>query len=339
MLSARRAMKFSVFAVSLALVGVAALHTNRATAQPPPTNNSDIEVLEVRPNVFMIAGAGGNITVQVGALGAVLVDTGAQAYSDRVLAEVRKLSKLPVRFIINTGADADHIGGNGKLALAGLSLIPAGGGIGAVGAAVANGGGAGILATESVLGRMSAPTGQQSPYPTAAWPSDTYSENEKDLYLNGEAVQVFYRRAAHSDGDSIVLFRRSDVVSAGDVLNMNRFPVIDLENGGGIQGEIDALNHIIELTVPELPMVWQEGGTLVIPGHGRICDEADIVEYRDMITIIRDVVASMMKKGMTLAQIHAADPALEYRPRFGADPAVTKAFVESVYKSLAKEKK
>jgi len=290
----------------------------------------------------MISGAGGNIAVQTGELGAVLVDTGTTAMSDRVLAEIKKLSKLPVRYIINTSADLDHVGGNEKLTRTGLSLIPAGGGIGAsVANAVANGGGAGILATESVLSRMSAPTGVTSPFPTAAWPSDTYSEDEKDTFLNGEGIQVFFQRAAHSDGDSMVLFRRSDVVVTGDVLDMDRFPVINLAKGGSIQGEIDALNHIIDLTIPELPMVWQQGGTLVIPGHGRICDEADVVEYRDMITIIRDVIANLRDKGMTVEQVVAADPTKEYRTRFGTESGdwTTRMFVEAVYKSLGAAEK
>ena len=318
------------------LVSVGAICAGVAHAQPSPESDG-FEVLELRPNVFMIAGAGGNIAVQVGELGAVVVDTGSTPMAGRVLAEIKKLAKLPVRYIIDTSADPDHVGGNEALAKTGLSLIPTGGGIGAaVGNAVANGGGAGILATENVLARMSSPTGTVSPYPTAAWPSDTFSDDEKDTFLNGEGIQIFFQRAAHTDGDSMVFFRRSDVVVAGEILNLDHFPVIDLAKGGSIQGEIDGLNHIIDLTIPELPMVWQEGGTLVIPGHGRICDEADVVEYRDMITIIRDVIASMIEKKMTLDQIQAADPAKEYRPRYGADsgPWTTRMFVEAVYKSL-----
>ena len=303
----------------------------------PPQAGGGIEVLQLRPNFFLIAGAGGNIAVQTGELGVVLVDTGSAPMTDEVLAEIRKLSKLPVRYIINTSADPDHVGGNAKVAPAGLSLIPTGGGIGnGVGNAVTNSGAAGILATENVLARMSAPTGVKAPYPTAAWPSDTFAEDEKDTFLNGEGIQIFFQRAAHTDGDSMVFFRRSDVVAAGDVLDLDRFPVIDVNKGGSIQGEIDALNHIIDLTIPELPMVWQEGGTLVIPGHGRICDEADVVEYRDMMTIISDVIANMIGKGMTLEQIQAADPTKEYRPRFGAESGewTTRMFVEAVYKSL-----
>jgi glyoxylase-like metal-dependent hydrolase (beta-lactamase superfamily II) len=317
------------------VLGIGLICTGLALAQQSPANDG-VEVLKLRPNFFMIAGAGGNIGVQVGELGAVLVDTGSAQTADRVLEEIRKLSPLPVRYIINTSADSDHVGGNEKLATTGLSLIPAARNAGGVASAIANGGGAAILATDNVMARMSAPTGVKSPYPTAAWPSDTFSEDEKDTYLNGEGIQVFFKPAAHTDGDAIVFFRRSDVVVAGDILDEDHFPVIDVAKGGSIQGEIDALNFIIDLTIPELPMTWQEGGTLVIPGHGRICDEADVVEYRDMITIIRDVVASMIKKGMTLDRIKAADPTKEYRPRYGAETGnwTTSMFVEAVYKSL-----
>ncbi len=305
--------------------------------------NNGIEVLKLRPNFFMIAGAGANIAVQVGNLGAVVVDTGSGQATDRVLQEIRKLTPLPIRYIIDTSADPDHVGGNEKLSLAGQSLIPATGQTGgiAITDALSNGGAAAILATDNAAARMSAPSGKQPAYPVAAQPSDTFSDNEKDTFLNGEAIQIFAQPDAHTDGDSMALFRRSDVVVAGDILDTTRFPVIDLARGGSIQGEIDALNHIIELTVTELPLVWQEGGTLVIPGHGRICDEADVVEYRDMVTIIRDVIQDEIAKGKTLEQIKMSDPAGDYRLRYGSDTGAwtTDMFVEAVYRSLTQKKK
>jgi glyoxylase-like metal-dependent hydrolase (beta-lactamase superfamily II) len=299
-----------------------------------------IEVLKLRPNFYMIAGAGANIAVQVGELGAVVVDTGSGEATDRVLEEIRKLTPLPIRCIINTSADPDHVGGNERLSTAGHMVISANSGNDPVANAFTNGGAAVVLATDNVAARMSAPTGQKSPYSIAAQPSDTFSEDEKDTFLNGEAIQIFAEHAAHTDGDSIAFFRRSDVVVAGDILDLTGFPVIDLARGGSIQGEIDALNRIIDITVPELPLVWQEGGTLVIPGHGRICDEADVVEYRDMVTIIRDVIQDLIKKGKTLDQIKNADPTADYRTRYGADsgPWTTDMFVEAVYRSLVNHK-
>jgi glyoxylase-like metal-dependent hydrolase (beta-lactamase superfamily II) len=149
-----------------------------------------------------------------------------------------------------------------------------------------------------------------------------------------------HQPAAHSDGDAMVFFRRSDVIMAGDILDTTRFPVIDVEKGGSIQGEIDALNQLIKLAIPSIPLAWKEGGTAVIPGHGFICDQADIVEYRDTVVIIRDVIQDMIKQGLTLAQIKEANPTLGYRSRYGAEsgPWTTNMFVEAVYQSLAGKK-
>ena len=280
----------------------------------------DIEVIRVQPNFYMIAGAGGNIAVQIGADGVLLVDTGAARMTDRVLAEIRKLTSQPIRFIINSSADADHVGGNEKLAK------------GAEGAV--------IIGTENVLTRMSAPTGKQAAYPLAAWPTETFFQKQKPMYFNREGIQII-SHAAHSDGDSIVFFRRSDVIVAGEIYDTMHFPVIDVEKGGSIQQEINALNQIVELAIPSIPMMWQEGGTYVIPGHGWLADQADVVEYRDMVTIIRDVIADMIGKGMTLEQVQAANPTKGYRKQYGSDsgPWTTNMFVEAIYKSLTAKKK
>jgi glyoxylase-like metal-dependent hydrolase (beta-lactamase superfamily II) len=215
-------------------------------------------------------------------------------------------------------------------------VIPTGG-LNEIGAA---GGRAPILAEEHVQTSMTAPHGEQAPYPVGAWPTVTYSsdlmETQKDLYFNGEAIVTTYQPNAFSDGDSVVFFRRSDVVVAGEVYDPSRFPRIDLEKGGSIQGVIDALNRIIGITVPPIPLVWQEGGTIVVGAHGVIGHEADVVDYRDMVTIVRDRIQDLIKKGQTLAQIRQADPVKGYRARYGADtgPWTTNQFVETVYKSL-----
>jgi glyoxylase-like metal-dependent hydrolase (beta-lactamase superfamily II) len=187
---------------------------------------------------------------------------------------------------------------------------------------------------------MSAPTGKQAAYPTAAWPTDTFLTKERKMYVNGEGIDIMAQPEAHTDGDLIVYFRRSDVLMAGDVLDMNHFPVIDTERGGSIQGEIAALNHLVDIAITSIPLVWQPGGTTIVPGHGRLCDQADVVEYRDMMTIIRDVVQDMISRGMTLAQIKAADPTKGYDTRYGADsgPWTTDMFVEAIYKSLTAKK-
>jgi glyoxylase-like metal-dependent hydrolase (beta-lactamase superfamily II) len=186
---------------------------------------------------------------------------------------------------------------------------------------------------------MGAPTGQEGAYPAGALPTHTYSsalEKQKDIYLNGQAIQIIYQPAAHTDGDSVVFFRRSDVIVTGDILDMTRFPVIDLEKGGSIHGVIDSLNRIIGITVPPVPLAWQEGGTTVIPGHGRLSEEAEVVDYRDMLTIIRDRVRDSIEKGLSLEQVQKTNPAQGYRRRYGSDSGIwtTQMFVEAVYRSL-----
>ena len=178
---------------------------------------------------------------------------------------------------------------------------------------------------------MSAPTGQQAPMPFAAWPTETFFSDDKELFFNNEAIQLFYQSAAHTDGDVVAFFRRSDVVSTGDLFVTDGYPSIDRVRGGSIQGVIDGLNRIIDIAIPKDK---EEGGTYVIPGHGRLCDEADVVEYRDMVTIVRDRIRDLIRKGMMLAQVKAARPTLDYDGRYGSPDA----FIEAVYADLAGQK-
>jgi cyclase len=297
-----------------------------------------LEVVQVRPNFYMIAGAGANIGVQIGVDGVVLVDAGTEGATDRVLAEIRKLTKLPIRCIINTGAEAEHVGGNAKIAKAGLTIFTNPLGNLNFLNAFTNGGGASILAHDSILKRMSAPTGKKADFPAETWPTEAFYTNRKALRMNDEGIEVLYQPAAHSDSDSFVFFRRSDVVVAGDIFDMTRFPVIDIAKGGSIQGEIDALNRLIALAIPPGPFIYEGIGTYVIPGHGRLSEQLDVVNYRDMVVIVRDVIAAMIKEGMTLDQIKAAHPARAYETEFGTEPGSTSAFVEAVYKSLTAKK-
>jgi cyclase len=139
--------------------------------------------------------------------------------------------------------------------------------------------------------------------------------------------------AAHTDGDSMVIFRKSDVVATGDIFRTDSYPVIDLARGGNVQGVLDGLNQVLDIAIPEH---HEEGGTMIVPGHGRIADEFDLVEYRDMVTIIRDRVQALIKKGMSLEQVKAARPSLDYDPRFGSTSGAwtTDMFIEAVFKSL-----
>ena len=313
-------MMARVAAVVLAFAGLA--------MQAPA---ADLEVLQLRPNFYMIAGAGGNIGFQIGVDGVVVVDSGAAASADAVVAAIKKVTAQPIRYVIDTSADPDHVGGNEVVAKAGQTLFTQGGGAG-IGLDFI-GGAASILSVEQVLTRMSA---KPSPYPVEAWPTETFHQPRKYMYLNGEGIEVFHQPAAHTDGDAMVFFRRSDVVVAGDVFDTTRFPVIDVARGGSIHGEIAALQKLVDTAIPSVPIVSREEGTLVIPGHGRICDQLDVVEYRDMVTIIRDRVRDLKKQGLTLEQVKAASPARGYIRRYGSDkgPWTTNDFVEAVYRTI-----
>lgn len=291
----------------------------------------EIHDLPVQGNIHMLVGPGGNVTVQAGKQGVLLVDTQVAASSEKILETLSRISDGRIRFIIDTHDHPDHVGGNENLRKAGR-MVFAGPGAGPIRDAAE---GAAVIAHENVLNRMSAPTGSQSSVPSDAWPTETYFGDEHDMYFNGESIQVIHIPNAHTDGDSMVYFRRSDVLSTGDIFVMDSFPVIDLDKGGSLQGIIEGLNKILDIAIPE---ALEEGGTLIIPGHGRLCDEADAAEYRDMVTIIRDRMQAMIKKGMTLEQIQAARPAFEYEPLYGsAKNWSTQQFIEAAYKSLTKK--
>jgi cyclase len=298
----------------LAIAGFAAAC---AFGQAPNTAEPQLQMLPIQGNIYVLMGPAANVTVQVGKDGVLLVDTMTEPLAPRIAAEVKKLTPLPIRYIIDTSVDADHIGGNAALQA-----------MGATGASPVEGGGATVIANEHVLNRLTTPvTGSQTPPRQRGLPNDEYFTPTKDFYFNGEPVVVFHQEKAHTDGDSMVFFRRSDVLSVGDLFTPGRYPVIDLDKGGSVQGLLAALNFILHLTVPEH---LQDGGTRVIPGHGRICNEADVVEYRDMVTIVRDRIQNLIRKGSTLAEVKSARPTLDYDNEYGSP----EAFVEAVYKSL-----
>jgi glyoxylase-like metal-dependent hydrolase (beta-lactamase superfamily II) len=316
-----------------------------AAVEPQATSGSQLssapsdglEVLEVRSNFFMIAGAGANIGVQVGEDGVVVVDAGSAASAPAVVAAIKRITPKPIRYIIDTGPDADHVGGNEVLSKAGDQFFPGTRPAGARQDALRSS--AAILAAEGVVRHMTAAAESAPASPLAGLPTESFHYARKFLYLNEEAIEVLHQPAAHTDSDVFAFFRRSDVVVAGDVIDTRRFPVIDIERGGSIEGEIAALNRLSELAVASVPIVSREAGTIVIPGHGRLCDQFDVVEYRDMVTIIRDRVRELVDAGRSLEQVKAAGPAHGYAGRYGNDRDwTTDRFVEAVYRSLVKEK-
>ena len=295
--------------------------------------------MQLRPNFYVIGGAGGNILMQTGPEGVILVDSGSTAIADEVLATIAKLTPLPIRYIINTSMDADHVGGNEVLSKAGLSILPgavaAGAGLGDD--VLANFGYASVMAHENVLTRMSA---AEPPIPSVFWPTKTFFYRMYSMYLNGEGIQIIHQPAAHTDGDVIVFFRRGDVIATGDLIDTTRFPFIDVERGGTLQGELDALNRLMDLSIHNVPLLWYPDRTLLVPGHGHVYDKLDLLEYRDAITIVRDRVQDGIDQGLTLAQVQAANPTLGYRSQYGTDsgPWTTEMFVAAVYNELAAKK-
>ncbi len=300
------------------------------TSSPPA--RGEVHTLHVQGNVYMLVGAGGNITVQTGSDGVLLVDAGLASMSAQVLAAVKQLSDRPIRYIVNTHIHPDHTGGNATIAQAGMT-IAGGNVVGDIGASAGNQ--AAIIAFQSVLDRMSEPVAGTAAISQADWPTETYTTPQRKFFFNGEGIVLTHIPAAHTDGDTIVFFRRSDVVSTGDIFVMNGYPIVDLARGGNIEGIIAGLNRIIQIAIPADE---QEGGTMIIPGHGRLCDVADLVFYQEMITIIRDRVKSLIDKGLTLEQVQAARPTRDYDPRFGSDRGfwTTSKFVAAVYESLKK---
>jgi cyclase len=318
--SVARALLIAAAAIAAA-IGIAPARARQDSAP----EKSALQLLHVQGRVHMLVGAGANITIQLGDDAVVLVDTGIPLMSPQVLAAIRTLSQKPIEFIINTSVDADHTGGNHNLSQSGHFISGMNG----------ETPGASIVSQIAVLDRMTAASPsdpKESFAPQELWPTDTY-DNDRWALFNDEAIVLDHPHAAHTDGDSVVFFRRSDVISAGDVFTPDRYPMIDLAKGGSINGEIDALNRLIEMMVPRAD---EEGGTYVVPGHGRICDRNAVTNYRDMATIIADRVADDVKKGMTLDQVRASRPTLDYDGIYGSDsgPWTTQMFIEAVYKGL-----
>jgi glyoxylase-like metal-dependent hydrolase (beta-lactamase superfamily II) len=300
---------------------LAGLATPAAHGQSAAT--AELDLLPVQGNVYMLhGGTAGNIAVQIGADGVMLVNAMGAGFAARIAAAIGRETPAPIRYIINTSFDLHHTGGNAEVAALGMfgstpSLAPG------------EAPGASLVAHENVMLRLTAlSSAARNPFPSGGIPRDAYILPFKDIYFNGEPVFIMHEPNAHTDGDSIVLFRKSDTIAVGDLFTPGRYPVIDVERGGNVQGLIRALNHVLDLAVPQR---LQDGGTRIIPGRGRLCNEADVVEYRNMVVVVRDRVRDLIDKGMSLADIKAALLTRDYDTEYAGSSV---AFVESIHASL-----
>ena len=293
---------------------------SRTAAQTPAA----LEVLRAQGNVFMLAAPSGNSAVQVGPDGPLLVDTHPAALSTSVLDAVRSLTPRPIRHIVLTSGGEQQAGGAANLAKAGRyvrvidSVDPRGVDTRAS-----------IIAHLNVLNRMSGANA-----PSDSWPTETYFVSPWSLFSNGEAVQLFHVPAAHTDGDTVVFFRRSDVVCAGAIFDATAYPRFDAGRGGGIDGVVEGLALLLDIIVAGEN---QEGGTVVIPWRGRLSDETDVANYRDMVIIVRDRVRSMRAKGMSLEDVKRARPTSDYDGLYGGRADWTgDMFVDAIYRDFGK---
>jgi cyclase len=306
-------------------------------------NDGEIHPWHVKGKVWLLAGEPGesNVVALVGDEGVLVVDTGVKSMAPKLLEKIRQLAEQgggaqkAVRLIINTNGLADHIGGNEVVRAGGKRIIA---GEEAATANAFGDGGAAVWAHQNVLSRLvdeTAAKGANAPT-EMQWPSDAVDQAVYGMYFTDEAVQMLHAPRSTTDGQMMVVFRQADVIVAGDVLNMTSYPTIDVARGGTIDGELIALNKLMDMIVPDDQV---SGGTTVIPGHGRLTDLGDVARYTVVITTIRNRVQFYKNQGKTLEQVLALNPSAEYDDRWSAKagPGSARDFLTAVYNTLPRK--
>ncbi len=323
------------------LAGMALIATEATAAAPEASAGTEVQVLQVRPDIYMLTVAGINIAVQTGPDGTIVVGSGPKQSGAAVLEKIKQITRTPIRYVINTSANMDLIGGNGPLVASGRSIIPQpdlpfnnnqGGFTDArVGVYAA------VVAHENTLTHQI----EQGGFDPWELPSETFGRPNYQFYMNGQAITVIHQPSAHSDGDCVVRFEGSDVVVTGAVFDMTRFPVIDTARGGTAVGELNAVNDLLNNHVfTSTPIVRNDIGTLVIPVRGPLSNQADVLTYRDMIATVQKRMRHLIGEGKDLKQILAAEPTQGYDTRFGAaGEHASREFVEALYRTMASNKK
>ncbi len=269
----------------------------------------EIKTEKLTDNMYVLFGAGGNIGVLVGEDGVIMIDDQFAPLSEKISAAIAKISNQPIKYLLNTHWHGDHSGGNENFAKKGAM----------------------ILAHQNVRKRMSegmtrSPERVTPPAPEIALPVITFSD-DLSLHLNGEDILAIHVHNAHTDGDAQMYFPKSNVLHTGDTYFKGRWPFIDIQSGGSIDGYIKAVNHALFLVDDE---------TQIIPGHGSMSNRAELSAWRDVLATVRTRIKMAMSKGQSLADIKGSDVLKEWED-YGGGFINNETFIETVYKSLSGE--
>lgn len=278
-----------------------------AQAQQPAAAPVQVVLTKIGSDFYAIDGQGGRMGALVGPDGIFMVDAQSAAIADRIVAELRKVSQEPIRFLVNTHVHADHTGGNANYAKLGATLIAR-------------------PRLRERLAKPAAPAGG-APAPAVdpkSLPALTY-DVQMTMYMNGEAIELIPLPRAHTDGDTALRFPKVNVLMTGDVFRATGYPNIDLANGGSLVGIVAALDKLVELAGPE---------TKVLPGHGPISDRAALAAHRDMVKVMRDRVAALVAEGKTREQVLAAKVTADYDEKVGNAAGSADRFVGQLFDSL-----